>query len=316
MDHDSLAAVLRLPHGDEVALLEAARLDGLERAPALHHDAVHSRPGGRDPPPVDVEIRRANWTWRRTFRQHAIGRERREARRRRAPKGGLGEIRRCRGGIGHTAEETRWALVGIQAACTFHVHRGDIMRRALVLTFVPLAAAAALSAQAPPRRTPRRRDTSRVTQLPEIKVTVTRTPGAARPGAVRGRRGGRARISSGRSPPPARRGAEQHPRRRGGQPLQLLAGPADLDPRVRGTVQFRRPRREDPARRHPADAAGRAEPAQQRRVRQPRARRGAAGRQFLALRQRLRRRGLAGKRARGASAVRAARARAGRERAA
>ena len=100
------------------------------------------------------------------------------------------------------------------------------------------------------------RDTSRVAQLPEIKVTVTRTPEPLAAGAVRGRRRSTApSIQRGAADHRARRGAEQHPRRRRRQPLQLLARPADLDPRVRQPVQLRRARHQDPARRHSADAA-------------------------------------------------------------
>ena len=77
------------------------------------------------------------------------------------------------------------------------------------------------------------------------------------------------------------------------QPVQLLARPADLDPRVRQPLQLRRPGRQDPAGRHPPDPARRPEPAHQRGLRRPGTRRGAARRQLVALRQRLRRGDLA-----------------------
>ena len=123
-----------------------------------------------------------------------------------------------------------------------------------------------------------------------------------------------ARPSSAAADHRPRRGAEQHPRRGGRQPLQLLARPADLDPRLRQPLQLRRARAQDPARRHPADAARRPEPAHQRRLRRHRAGRGAARRQLVALRQRLGRRDRASDRARRAGAVRAAGAGAGRQR--
>ena len=50
------------------------------------------------------------------------------------------------------------------------------MRRTLLLIAVPCFAAAALSAQVPARPDTTARDTSRAAQLPEIKVSVTRTP--------------------------------------------------------------------------------------------------------------------------------------------
>lgn len=50
------------------------------------------------------------------------------------------------------------------------------MRRLLIVFGVPLVAATALSAQVPARQDTTVRDTSRAAQLPEIKVSVTRTP--------------------------------------------------------------------------------------------------------------------------------------------
>ena len=98
------------------------------------------------------------------------------------------------------------------------------------------------------------------------------------------------------------------------QPLQLLARPAHLDPRLRQPLQLRRARAQDPAGRRSADAARRPEPAHQRRLRRHRPGRGAARRQLVALRQRVRRRDLVPDRARRAGAVRPAGAGAGRQR--
>ena len=121
-------------------------------------------------------------------------------------------------------------------------------------------------AQLTPRGRRQRRGSQR---LPEINVTVTRTaePLDRVPYAVGvlGRAGSPARAADHRP----RRGAEQPSRRRRRQPLQLLARPAHLDPRLRQPLQLRRARAQDPARRRAADAARRPEPAHQRRVRRP-----------------------------------------------
>ena len=138
--------------------------------------------------------------------------------------------------------------------------------------------------------------------------------GAAVTGAVRDGRarpdGAPARAADRRH----RRGAEQPARCGRQQPLQLLARPADLDPRVRQPVQLRRARAQDPARRHSPDPAGRPEPAHQHRLRRHRAGRGAQGRQLVALRQCVGWGDLVPERARGAGPVRAAGAGAGRQR--
>ena len=148
-------------------------------------------------------------------------------------------------------------------------------------------------AGAGPRRIPRAATPRASPSCPEIKVTVTRTHRAAGAGAVRGRRARPHGASSGASRPS---GIDEALNNLPGvvvvQPLQLLAGPADLDPRVRQPLQLRRPRAQDPAGRRPADPARRPEPAHQRRLRRHRAGRGAARRQLVALRQRLRRRDL------------------------
>ena len=111
-----------------------------------------------------------------------------------------------------------------------------------------------------------------------------------------------------------RRGAEQPARRRGREPVQLLARSADLDSGLRQPVELRGARAQDPARRHPTDTPRRPEPADQHRLRRPGPRRGAARGQLLALRQRLRRRDLVPDPARRPGTVRPARPGAGGQR--
>ena len=138
--------------------------------------------------------------------------------------------------------------------------------------------------------------------------------GAARPRALRGKRARQGRPSARPAHDRPRRSAQQSAGRRGRQPVQLFARSADLHPRIREPLQLRRPRPQGAAGRRATDAARRAEPAHQRRVRHDRARRSPARRQLRPLRQRLRWRHLARNGAGGPGAVRDPGARGGRHR--
>ena len=104
--HDALGAVLGLAHGDQLALPQPPRLDGLEPLRPLDDDAVHARPGRRQPAAADLDVGGQVGGREEAFRQHAVGGQRREAGLRRAGERRLGEIRQCVGGIGHTREES------------------------------------------------------------------------------------------------------------------------------------------------------------------------------------------------------------------
>ena len=158
------------------------------------------------------------------------------------------------------------------------------------------------SAAQEPARAGLRAGRQRQRRLPEISVTVTRTAEPLDRVPVRGRRPGPGRPSARPADHRTRRSAEQSPGRRGGQPLQLLARSAHLDPGLRQPVELRRARPQDPARWRATDAARRPEPAHQRRVRHDRPGRSPPRRQLRALRQRVRRRGLAPDRAGGGRA--------------
>ena len=96
VDHDALGAVLRLAHGDQVAPLEPARLDGLQHArrasPPRSPSAAGSAPAtGRRP-----GRRSAGWRWRRSppagRRRPAAARSAPRARRQRAGRLKSGDV--------------------------------------------------------------------------------------------------------------------------------------------------------------------------------------------------------------------------------
>jgi hypothetical protein len=91
--HDPLAAVLGLAHGDEVAALQSAWLDGLQQSGALDYYAIHPRPDRRQPLAVHPDVGRKIRRREKSFRQHPVGRQRREMRVGRAGEGRLIEIR-------------------------------------------------------------------------------------------------------------------------------------------------------------------------------------------------------------------------------
>ena len=163
------------------------------------------------------------------------------------------------------------------------------MRRLVPLLFA-LAIVTPAAAQEPAAGDTTGRDSTRITQLPELNVTVTRSeePLSRVPFAV----GVLDRDDLVRGQPTL--GIDEAlnnlPGVRGRQPLQLLAGPAHLHSRRREPLQFRSARAEDSGGRHSPDAARRSEPALQRRFRGPRAGRSAARRELVAVRQRIRRR--------------------------
>ena len=220
------------------------------------------------------------------FRQDAVGGQRLEARLG-EPAKAAGESRAtCRG------EDIRgWkdrGSVGAFKRCALIRNPRASSCRVAPPARRPAAPAAAAIAQEPAARH-HGRDTTRVTHLPELNVTVTRTTEPLERVPVRGRRPGSRRTWSGTADGRHRRGAQQPAGRGGGEPVQLLPRPADLDPRVRQPLQLRGARAQDPGGRDPPDPARRTEPAHQRGLRRPRARRGAAGVQLVALRQRVRR---------------------------
>ena len=321
MDHDAFGSVLRLTHRDQLALPQPPGLDRLQRGPALHDHAVHARPGRRDPAAAHVDVGGQVGGGEEAFGQHAVGRERLEARLRPAGERRLAEVRQCVGTWEHTRVEGRGTVGGFQGRAPFpirvniHATRGEVHASARdpVCRRRPRLPR---GRRGPGAHDPRHHRPGHHPRHPAARAQRYRHPhpGAARAGAVRGGRAGPRRPRAGPAHPRHRRGAQQPARRRGRQPLQLLARPADLHPRLRQPVQLRGARTQDPGGRHPPDAARRTEPAHQRGLRRPRAGRGAAGLELLALRQRVGRSDRLPDRARGARPVRPAGAAARRRR--
>ena len=194
MHHDALGAVLGLAHGDQVAPAEPAGLDGLEAVAAPHDDAVHPRPGRRQPAAVDLDVGRQVGGREEAFGQHAVGRQRREARRRARRRTAARQNRAMCWGCGACAGEARGETRGIQAPrdgsrkrlASAHT-RGDFMRRSVRPARHRRRSPRRRSAQEPVRTDTSGRDTTRVTQLPEVQVTVTRTAEPLVARALRGR---------------------------------------------------------------------------------------------------------------------------------
>ena len=107
MNHDALSAILRLPHGNELASLESTRLDRLQKTTPLHHDAIHARTSGGEPLAVDPDVGWEIGGREEPFREHAVRRQWCKARVRCPGERRLTEIGGCRGSGGcvHTGEK-------------------------------------------------------------------------------------------------------------------------------------------------------------------------------------------------------------------
>jgi len=94
VNENALAAVLRLTHRNEIAFLEAPRLDRLQSIAPLDHHAIHARADGHEPAGADLEVGRQVRGRKEPLRQHSVRGQRLEARRRDAGKRRFGEVGR------------------------------------------------------------------------------------------------------------------------------------------------------------------------------------------------------------------------------